>query len=339
MTASISAFVLLVIAALVWLGRRAGRSTARIRALRPAIAGISSIQSPTCGRSRLSWAAASSGCGTGSGFRRRLRRNWPAGCMSNAPGWCTTAPCCCWPRGVLIWIIHLWRKGDASAGDVVVVFGLTTRIMHSSKDMGLAFVDIVQNLGYIDEILRVIAQPPPWPIWRSQLGWSAHIARSSSNGSASATAAIATPFTISTCGCLLVRKSASSARPALESRILVQLLQRLHDVGSGQIFIDGEPITEWSRDSLRSALAVVPQEVSLFHRTVMENVRFAQPTATDAEVFEAVKSAGCGRPIPRGPAARLPHPARRKGSEALRRPAAANWDCAGVPEGRADTHP
>ena len=84
---------------------------------------------------------------------------------------------------------------------------------------------------------------------------------------------------------------------------MVHLLQRLYDVQKGRILIDGQPLTEVTQDSLREALAVVPQEISLFHRSLMENIRFARPDATDEEVFAAARAACCDgfiRALPQG---------------------------------------
>ncbi|MEA2838983.1 MAG: ATP-binding cassette, subfamily bacterial [Methylobacteriaceae bacterium] len=74
---------------------------------------------------------------------------------------------------------------------------------------------------------------------------------------------------------------------------LVHLIQRLHDVQAGSISIDGQNIAEVTQDKLRGALAVVPQEISLLHRSVMENIRFARPDARDEEVFAAASAAAC----------------------------------------------
>jgi ATP-binding cassette subfamily B protein len=71
------------------------------------------------------------------------------------------------------------------------------------------------------------------------------------------------------------------------SQTFINLLQRLYDVQTGEVLIGGVPVTAVSQDSLRAALAVVPQEITLFHRTIAENIRFARPSATDAEVFAA----------------------------------------------------
>ena len=84
---------------------------------------------------------------------------------------------------------------------------------------------------------------------------------------------------------------------------LVHLLQRLHDVQGGEVLIDGQPVAAVTQDSLRAALAVVPQDIVLFHRSVRENIRFARPEATDAEVYAAAQAAFCDgfiRALPEG---------------------------------------
>jgi ATP-binding cassette subfamily B protein len=84
---------------------------------------------------------------------------------------------------------------------------------------------------------------------------------------------------------------------------LVHILQRLYDVQRGEILIDGQPIRDVTQDSLRAALAVVPQEINLFHRSVMENIRFGRPDATDDEVYAAARAAysdGFIRSLPQG---------------------------------------
>jgi ATP-binding cassette, subfamily B, bacterial len=61
----------------------------------------------------------------------------------------------------------------------------------------------------------------------------------------------------------------------------------------GRILIDGQDILRVTQESLRSAIAVVPQDLSLFHRSAMDNIRYGRPGATDAEVLEAATFANC----------------------------------------------
>ncbi|MDP3963564.1 MAG: ABC transporter ATP-binding protein [bacterium] len=68
---------------------------------------------------------------------------------------------------------------------------------------------------------------------------------------------------------------------------IIKLLFRFYDVTGGSIYIDGQDIARVTQDSLRDALSLVPQEPILFHRTLMENIRYAKPHATDEEIIRA----------------------------------------------------
>ncbi|MCX6509403.1 MAG: ABC transporter ATP-binding protein [Actinobacteria bacterium] len=69
------------------------------------------------------------------------------------------------------------------------------------------------------------------------------------------------------------------------------LVPRLYDVSEGSVRIDGHDVRDLTLDSLRSAVGVVSQDPHLFHDTVAENLRYARPDATDAEIVAACKAA------------------------------------------------
>jgi len=71
----------------------------------------------------------------------------------------------------------------------------------------------------------------------------------------------------------------------------VKLLQRLHDLDGGRILIDGQDVAHVTQGSLRRAIAVVPQDPSLFHRSIGENIAYARPDATPDEVALAARRA------------------------------------------------
>jgi ATP-binding cassette subfamily B protein len=71
----------------------------------------------------------------------------------------------------------------------------------------------------------------------------------------------------------------------------VKLIQRLYDVQGGRILVDGQDIAKVSQGSLRQAIAVVPQDPALFHRTIAENIAYARPGATHEEIELAAKRA------------------------------------------------
>lgn len=73
----------------------------------------------------------------------------------------------------------------------------------------------------------------------------------------------------------------------------VKLLLRFFDINSGKILIDGQNIAQVTQDSLRSNIGLVPQDPILFHRDLMENIRYGKRSATDEEVIEAAKLAHC----------------------------------------------
>ncbi len=72
---------------------------------------------------------------------------------------------------------------------------------------------------------------------------------------------------------------------------LVNLLLKYFKVSKGQILIDGQNINDISPDSLRENIAVIPQDTMLFHRSILENIRYGRLNATDAEVIAASKAA------------------------------------------------
>src|SRR5690606_972672 len=70
-----------------------------------------------------------------------------------------------------------------------------------------------------------------------------------------------------------------------------RLLFRFYDATSGAIRIDGQDITEVTQESLRRAIGIVPQDTVLFNDTVLYNIRYGRPDATDEDVIEAAKLA------------------------------------------------
>jgi ATP-binding cassette subfamily B protein len=74
---------------------------------------------------------------------------------------------------------------------------------------------------------------------------------------------------------------------------IAKLLLRLYDVSGGTISIDGQNIARVTQESLREAISFVPQEPMLFHRSLMDNIRYGRHNATDEEVIEAAKQAHC----------------------------------------------
>lgn len=72
---------------------------------------------------------------------------------------------------------------------------------------------------------------------------------------------------------------------------LIKLINRYYDILNGEILIDGKNIADVTQDSLRAHIALIPQDPSLFSRTLMENIRYGNPSASDRSVINAAKRA------------------------------------------------
>ena len=196
--------------------------------------------------------------------------------------------------GLLAWAILLWEAGAASPGDVVLVTTLGFTILHGTRDLAVALVDTIQHLARLSEALATLllphelkdaddAQALQRPRGRLEFRDVSYVYPSSSQ-------AVLDHFNLTIeAGTRvgLVGRSGSG-----KSTVLA-LVQRLRDVPSGQVLLDGIDIASLTQDSLHDAIGVVPQDVSLFHRSVLDNIRYGRPDASDKEVRAAAEAACC----------------------------------------------
>lgn len=196
--------------------------------------------------------------------------------------------------GLLTWVILLWQNGGASTGDVVLVCTLGLSILNATRDLAVALVDVTQHVARLTEAIATLLQP--------------HELRDHPKAEPLVKAGAAIVFnkvSFRYRGGLQVFDKFSLRLNAGQRVGLVgqsgggkstifTLLQRFYDVNQGHIAIDGQNISKVTQDSLRSAISVVPQDISLFHRSILENIRYGRPDATDAEVRRAAIAARCG---------------------------------------------
>jgi ATP-binding cassette, subfamily B, bacterial len=195
--------------------------------------------------------------------------------------------------GLLAWAIVLWERGEVTTGDVVLACTLGLAVLHATRDLAVALVDVTQHIARLSEALATLLVP--------------HELRDHPEAAS-----------LIRQGASVVLENISFRYPnghvvfdGLDLRLqpgqrvglvgpsgggkssLFALIQRFYDVRDGRILIDGQDIARVTQESLRAAMAVVPQDLSLFHRTAMENIRYGRPDATDAEVIEAAVQARC----------------------------------------------
>ncbi|WP_036248692.1 ABC transporter ATP-binding protein [Methylobacter sp. BBA5.1] len=203
--------------------------------------------------------------------------------------------------GMLVWAINLWLAGAVTTGDVVMVSALSFRILHGSRDLALALVDSTQKIGAIADTLRIINQPHDLedPVPRLALN-QGRIDFENIRFIYRGRREVFKDFSLHIPAGQKVGIVGSSGAG---KSTLISLIQRLDDVQDGHILIDGQDIRSVSQDSLREKIAVVPQETALFNRSILENIRYGRPDASDEEVYEAARHAFCDgfiRELPNG---------------------------------------
>jgi ATP-binding cassette subfamily B protein len=205
--------------------------------------------------------------------------------------------------GMLGWTLHLWSIGRVSPGDVVLTLAMAFRILHGSRDLAFALVNTSQFIARIADSIQAIGENHrvvDLPGARQLIPSGGSIAFESIDFSYPGAKPVFRDFTLQ----IAPGEHVALVGPSGAGKsTLISLLQRLIDVDEGRVLIDDQDIRAMRQDSLRAAIAVVPQEISLFHRSVLENIRYARPEASDEDVLAAARAARCDefiRALPQG---------------------------------------
>src|SRR6266498_4387123 len=195
--------------------------------------------------------------------------------------------------GLLAWAIVLWQNGAATAGDVVLVCTLGLSILQATRDLAVALVDVTQHLARLSEALATLLVP--------------HHLRDHPEATSLVRSGTVALENIDFCypdGRRVFSNFSLRIEPGQRVGLVGQsgcgkstlfvLLQRFYDVQGGRIVLGSQDLARVTQESLRAAIAVVPQDISLFHRSIMENIRYGRPDASDADVQEAIVAANCG---------------------------------------------
>jgi ATP-binding cassette, subfamily B, bacterial len=195
--------------------------------------------------------------------------------------------------GLVAWAVELWQYGRATAGDVVLACTLGLSVLHATRDLAVALVDVTQHVARLSEALGMVLvqhQLRDHPEAGALVKRGAFIEFRNVTFSYPGGRPVFDRFSL---------RLESNQRIGLVGdsgagkSTLFTLLQRFHDVQRGRILIDGQDIARVTQDSLRSSIALVPQDISLFQRSIMENIRYGRPDATDKEVLMAAEAARC----------------------------------------------
>jgi ATP-binding cassette subfamily B protein len=195
--------------------------------------------------------------------------------------------------GLLYWVINLWEMKQATSGQVILVATLGLSILSATRDLAVALVDATQHLARLSEALSTLLLPHTLvdhPQARPLVPRRASVVFENVSFSYPGGRTVCNGFDLTIEPGQWVGLVGESGGG---KSTLFALLQRFYDMQGGRILIDGEDIRYVTQESLREATTVVPQDISLFHRTLMENIRYGRPDATDDEVWRAAEAANC----------------------------------------------
>ena len=194
---------------------------------------------------------------------------------------------------LLAWAIVLWQKGAATAGDVVLVCTLGLSILHATRDLAVALVDVTQHLARLSEALATLLVPHrlrDHPQATSLVRSGTTVVFEDIDFAYPDGRRVFTNFSLRI---EPGQRAGLVGQSGCGKSTLFVLLQRFYDVQGGRILLGGQDIARVTQESLRAAIAVVPQDISLFHRSIMENIRYGRPDASDADVHAAIVAANC----------------------------------------------
>jgi ATP-binding cassette subfamily B protein len=234
-------------------------------------------------------------------WRRRTMRTWHRGTVNEAAQWAALTAMRLLVVGVAL---LLWWRGEAGAGDLAAVLTMFFVVQGYLRDVGYHLSNLQRSVNEMEEMVAMMDAPlgiedrpgaRPIRITRGAIvfdgvgfGYRGH----------------GTPLfrglDVAISGGERVGLVGYSGSGKTS---FVKLIQRLHDVDAGRILIDGQDIAEATQASLRTQIAIVQQEPVLFHRSIAENIAYARPGATTAEIERAARLAnadGFIERLPRG---------------------------------------
>jgi ATP-binding cassette subfamily B protein len=192
--------------------------------------------------------------------------------------------------GMLALCLMSWQSGAITIGDMSAIMGISFGFVSNAWHLSGGVIRVTESLGYLNDSLSTLVKPhavtdqddaPALRVRKGDIAFD-HVefeydAQRVFDGLHLNIPAHQRVGLIGTSG---AGKST-----------LVNLLQRFYDVQNGQITIDGQNISGVTQASLRENIAIIPQDTALFHRSIMENIRYGKLDASDDEVIEAARRA------------------------------------------------
>lgn len=222
-------------------------------------------------------------------WQDRTRRTWMRGTLN---GTLQAGLLGVMRAGVIGLALLLWAAGKANAGDITFVLTAFFILQGYLREIGMHIRNLQRSVNDMEELVAIHAQPlgvddvpgakalvvdeGRIEFDRVSFHYGKHLAPLYKDFSVT----IKPGERVG-----LVGHSGSG------KTTFIKLIQRLHDVNSGAVRIDGQDISQVSQMSLRQQIAIVQQEPILFHRSLAENIAYARPSATQGEIENAARLA------------------------------------------------
>lgn len=205
--------------------------------------------------------------------------------------------------GVLIIAVYYWRRGLLTVGDFIMLRSYLSNLTENVRQIGQDIRRIYEAMADANEMTEILLTPHE--VVDSEGAVELVVPKGAIEFRG---VQFAYPDNPNPVFRKLELKIGSGERVGVvgpsgggKSTIL-KLLERLYNLEEGEILIDHQDIASVTQSSLHRNIAYVPQDPILFHRTLMENIRYSRPFATDEEVIRAAKDAHCHEFISNFPA-------------------------------------
>ncbi len=188
-------------------------------------------------------------------------------------------------------LIYWFKKGVVTVGDFAMLVGINISIVGELWTLSGRFVGLAEILGSVAQGLRVALQPIDILDKRG-----AAELRVSKGNIEFARVTFNYPdvepiFTAKSVHIKSGQKVGLVGYSGGGKTTFVNLILRLYDISAGKILIDGQNIQDVTQDSLHQNISMIPQDPILFHRNILENIRYGRANASDAEVLQAANMA------------------------------------------------
>jgi ATP-binding cassette subfamily B protein len=193
--------------------------------------------------------------------------------------------------GMIAYAARLWIDREISVGSFAMVASLLLLVINDIRNLSRRFLEFFEYIGNITDGVGVIIRPheiTDRPDARELVVTRGEICFEEVDFSYIGGAQVFRGLTLTIqpgerVGLVGFSGSGKST--------FLNLVLRLYDIQKGRILIDGQDVRDVTQDSLRRAISMIAQDPMLFHRSLLENVRYGSLDATDAEVQEAARRA------------------------------------------------